>query len=98
MASLGKPAGNVALTVTFFAPTVSTTKASLNSQLKFGEEGTERHHTSRGTFAGVIFMFTNTFDMYLSCFAELATVLALSHWTALFLDFEKGTVSVFASR
>ena len=27
-------------------------------------------------------------------FAKLSTVFALSHWTALFLDFEKGTVSV----
>ena len=44
----------------------------------------------------VVFVFADALDMNLSSFAELATVLALSHWTALFLDLKKGTVGVLA--
>ena len=44
----------------------------------------------------VVFVFADALDMDLSSFAELATVLALSHWTALFLDLKKGTVGVLA--
>lgn len=36
--------------------------------------------------------------MDLFCFTELSAVLALCHWTTLFLDFKEGTVSMLACR
>ena len=101
----GKPLGNAALAGTFLPVNERNPQQNLTIQTSTLHEGVVQITFLRDSDHGrrvslrlyvTLSLFTNTFDMNLFCFPQLATVIALGDGATFLLNLEQRTVGVFA--